>query len=224
LMTGYALFLYPRFFWSRLDVTEQDRLTRAIDRNLNIYRRIPEYFRTRRMFWPDYPATMEDVEIAMAQRLALLKIPDRTPEQAAQLAQIEAQLDFPKKARLRKDLARTVVTLVLMIRRRVRRLVLPFTLIIVILVLPTLAFIQAGQVRDGHAYFASGSGIFDYSADPVNVYPATPDSATAAISNLRAKKLFSLGENTAYAVLYSPADRATIRVPIASVIISSVRS
>lgn len=223
LMTGYAFFLYPRYFWSRPGVGERDRLTREIDRNLKIYRRIPEYFQTRRMFWPDYPATIKDVEIMIAQRLALLKITDRTPEQAAQLARLEGQLVFPKKARIRKDLARTVVTLVLMIRRRVRRLVLPFTLIIVVLVLPILAFIQAGQVRDGHTYFASGSGIFDYSADPVAVHPATPDSATAAISNLTAKKLFLLGENTAYAVLYSPTDGATIRVPIASVVISSVR-
>src|SRR5215469_4308174 len=73
LMTGYAFFLYPRSFWSGLDVTEQDRLTRAIDRNLRIYRRIPEYFQTRRMFWPDYPATIKDVEIMIAQRLALLE-------------------------------------------------------------------------------------------------------------------------------------------------------
>lgn len=204
--------------------SREQRTTWAFDNNLKIYRRVPEYLKTRAMFWPGFPKTFTELEAVMERRLELLKISNPAPEQSEELAHIESQLSFPRKARRRKDLIRTFVTIILMIRHRIRILVASFGLVILIIVLPVLAFVQAGQVHDGHAYFASDTGIFDYSADPVNLYPVASNPTTAAIAELGREKLYLLGQNTVYAVLYSPADHATIRVPITAVIITSVHN
>ena len=198
--------------------------TRAFDNNLKLYRHVPEAFQTRVMFWPNFPKTLPDLETAMERRQELLMILDPTPEQSAELEHIESQLSFPKEGRRRKQLTRNFVTFFLIIRHHSRQLAASFTLIIVIIVLPLFAFIQATQVRDGHTYFANDTGIFDYSADPVDIYPVTPNSATTVIFGLKKEKLFLLGQNAVYAVLYSPVNHATIRIPITSVIIISVRS
>ena len=224
LIAIYSVTLYVyRFRTIGGNLPREDRLTLSYERDLAIYRRLPEYFQTRRMFWPNYPETVDEVKSKMARRLDLLKAPNLTSEESAAVSGIESRLSIPRKNIIWKGLARSVVALFLMIRHRIRKLVVSFALAIVIIVLPVLAFIQARQVYDGHAYFASDSGIFDYSADPVIVYPVTPAAATQATLNLKDKKLFLLGENTVDAVLYSPADHATIRVPIDSVVISTVR-
>lgn len=206
------------------NLTRQEGMTVAFNSNLKLYRKMPEYFRTRGIFWSGFPKSFTELEAAMERRLELLKISDPTTEQSTELARIERQLTFPKKARMRKELIRTLVTLLFIIRRRIRQLIVSFGLVIVIIILPALAFLQAAQVRDGHTYFASNTGIFDYSADPVSVYPIASSAAITAILNSKDKELFLLGENTVYAVFYSPLSRATIRVPITTVIISSVRS
>jgi hypothetical protein len=224
LIAIYSVTLYLYHFRTiGRNLPREDRLTLSYERDLAIYRRLPEYFQTRRMFWPNYPETVDEVKSKMARRLDLLKAPNLTSEESAAVSGIESRLSIPRKNIIWKGLARSVVALFLMIRHRIRKLVVSFALAIVIIVLPVLAFIQARQVYDGHAYFASDSGIFDYSADPVIVYPVTPAAATQATLNLKDKKLFLLGENTVDAVLYSPADHATIRVPIDSVVISTVR-
>jgi hypothetical protein len=219
---SFTLYFY-RFRTIGSNLPREDRLTLTYERDLAIYSRLPEYFQTRRMFWPNYPETVNAVKSAMARRLDLLKASSPRPEETAEVSEIESRLSIARKNIILKGLARSVVALFLMIRHRIRKLVVSFALAIVIIVLPVLAFIQAREVYDGHAYFASDSGIFDYSADPVTVYPATPGAATQATLNLKGKKLFLLGENTVDAVLYSPADHATIRVPIDSVVISTVR-
>jgi len=220
----YAFTLYLRNYRTiGRNLEREERITLSFERDLAIYRRLPEYFQTRRMFWPDYPESVSEVEAEMSRRLDLLKIPDPTPEQSADVARVEAQLTIPRENIIWKAFARSVVTLFLMVRRRARKLAVSFALAIVMIVLPALAFIQAREVHDGGSYFASGSGIFDYSADPVSVYPVTPNSTKTAGFNLGTSKLFLLGENTVDAVLYSPADHATIRVPLAAVIITTVR-
>ena len=219
---SFTLYFY-RFRTIGRNLSREDRLTLSYERDLAIYRRLPEYFQTRRMFWENYPETVTGVESTMVRRLDLLKVANPTPEESAEVSEIESRLSIPRNNIVLKGLARSVVALLLMIRHRIRKLVVAFAFAIVIIVLPVLAFIQAREVYDGHTYFASDSGIFDYSADPVTVYPVTPGAATEATSDLKGKKLFLLGENTVDAVLYSPADHATIRVLIDSVVISTVR-
>lgn len=220
---SFAAFLYPWKMRGRRQTREQ-RTTWAFDQNLRLYTKMPEWLQTRAMLWPGFPKTFAELEALMERRLELLKISDLTQEQSAELASIEVQLSFPRKARRRKDLIRAFVTVVLVVRHRIRLLVMLFTLVIIVIVLPVMAYIQAGQIRDGHAYFASDTGIFDYSADPVNIYPIAPNISITVIARLEREKLYLLGQNTAYAVLYSPSDHATIRVPITTVIITAIQS
>jgi hypothetical protein len=223
LMLAYQAMPSLYSIWRVRKQTDQERATRGFDFNLKLYRRIPEFLQTRITFWPDFPKTLGELEALMKRRLEL-QVPDATQEQSAELESINSQLSFPREARRRKDFIRTFVVLFLIIRHRIRPLAVSFALTIVVIILPVLAFIQAGQIRDGHTFFASDTGIFDYSADPVSIYPVASNSAAAVISNLRKEELFLLGENSVNAVLYAPADHATIRVPISAVILVSVRN
>lgn len=105
------------------------------------------------------------------------------------------------------------------IRRRGRLLAAFFVVITVIILLPTLAFFQASQVLDGKEYFGHNLGAFDYRADLVEVNSTSPHPAPS-IQSLTKKKLFLLGQNAQYVILYSSSDHSTIRVPITSVIIN----
>lgn len=202
----------------------QDRLDRVLESNLRLYKRAPEFFQGRKMFRPAFPKSVSEYETILNRRKELLRIQDPTPEQSAELEGIRLQLSRPRGlgAILRDAYVEPFIVIYLGIRHRIRRLAAPFTLAIVVIALPALAFIQAGQVLGGHTYFANNVGIFDYHADPVNVFPALPNTAPG-ILDLQTKKLFLLGQNAQYAVLYSPDDHSTIRVPITAVIISSVR-
>jgi ABC-type multidrug transport system fused ATPase/permease subunit len=105
------------------------------------------------------------------------------------------------------------------IRRRGRALAIFFFTITVVIVLPAVAFAQAGQVLAGREYFGSSFGIFAYHATPVRVSPLASVTANSARS-FDDKALFLLGQNTQYSILYAPATRSTIRIPVSTVIIT----
>jgi hypothetical protein len=100
-------------------------------------------------------------------------------------------------------------------------LTIGFASVILVVLLPVLAILQAGEVHDGKTYFGKNIGAFDYHADLVLVTPSS-DNPAPSIQALREEALFLLGENAQYAVLYSPSNHSTIRVPISSVVIRSV--
>ena len=196
---------------------------RLLDNNLRLYGKIPEYLESRAILWPGFPKTLGELETVMERRKELLTISDRTPEQSAELTQVESLLRFPKKRRFVKLMIRGWVIVFLITRHRIIPIAVSAALVIVIIILPVLAYFQARQVHVGRAFTGSSTGIFDYSADRVDVYPAAHDSPSE-VQSLGKKKLFLLGQNAQYAVLYSPKDHATIRVPVAAVIITDVPS
>lgn len=110
------------------------------------------------------------------------------------------------------------------IKRRIRpwgsfrRILLP--LLIVIIVLPIIAFFQAGDVLAGRSYPGSQWGTFDYHAEPVTITPSA-DSAAASIGKLADEQLFLLGQNAQYVVLYAPKSRSTVRIPVTQIIVTS---
>jgi hypothetical protein len=215
----------PRSRQGRRKASPKERFDQLLDHNLKLYKRMPEFLASRIIFQPEFPKSLTELETIMKRREELLKTQNLTPEQSAELASTESRLRHRRgfMAVLKEIYMRPFVTYYLGIRYRIRGLIISFALVIAIVILPALAFIQSGEVLDGHEYFASNTGIFDYGVNLVNVRPAATNS-TPEIQSLAKEKLFLLGENAQYAVLYSPTKQSTIRVPIAAVVISSLPS
>jgi hypothetical protein len=104
------------------------------------------------------------------------------------------------------------------INRSGRSLAVIVSLVTVVLVLPTIAVIQANAVISGRDLPIGHLGIFRYHADPVHVTPS--GLAQGHIAELPSK-LYFLGENAQYVIFYSAATHQTIRIPFASVIVTS---
>lgn len=143
------------------------------------------------------------------------------PDVAAQLELIDSQINVRKRRQARNMFQANYLVLKAAIQHWGRVLIIGFVLVTVVVLLPVLAIVQAGEVRDGKTYFGKNTGAFDYHADLVKVTPSS-DHPAPSIQALRGEQLFLLGENAQYAVLYSPSGHSTIRVPISSVVISSV--
>jgi hypothetical protein len=87
-------------------------------------------------------------------------------------------------------------------------------------VLTVTAFNQADTVRHGEPYFGNQSGSFAYHAEIAYVEPVSTDTAKS-VQQLVGKRLFLLGENAQYLILYSPDRRSTIRIPVNTVVVTS---
>jgi hypothetical protein len=135
-------------------------------------------------------------------------------EQSAELDELSSRTPFPDN--LGWLLAKR------WIRSHGRLLATFFVAITVVIVLPTLAFIQAGQVLQGRQYFGSGIGIFDYYATPARISPSSA-SAASSVEPFERLTMFLIGENSQYLILYSPTTHSTVRFPEASVIVASVK-
>jgi hypothetical protein len=79
---------------------------------------------------------------------------------------------------------------------------------------------QADTVLHGKIYYGNQSGAFAYHAEVVYVRSASTDTAKS-VQQLIGKRLFLLGENAQYVILYSPDLRSTIRVPVNAVVVIS---
>ncbi len=154
-------------------------------------------------------------------RAKLRKLPTQaatTADASAQLALIDSQIH---KSGIRDALMSNYHVIKAAIQHWGWVLMIGFVSVTVVVLLPVLAIVQSDEVRDGNSYFGSSTGAFDYHADLVEVTPSS-DHPAPSIQALRGEKLLLLGENAQYAVLYLPSRYSTIRVPISSVVISSV--
>jgi hypothetical protein len=100
-------------------------------------------------------------------------------------------------------------------------------LVIIILTgsLALIARAQAGQVLRGKNYFGSHVGLFEYHAEIVSVRPASGKPAKS-VKYLAGKKVFLLGQNSQYIILYLPSCGSpngwTMRIPVAAVIVTNI--
>lgn len=140
---------------------------------------------------------------------------------SAQLDLIASQINTFNRRRRRALLQAPFLPTKTTIRRWGRVLIIGLVSVTVVVLLPILAVVQAGQVLDGKTYFGNNTGAFDYHADLVMI-TSSSNNLAPSIRTLQGEKLFLLGENAQYAVLYSPSLHSTIRVPINSVVISSI--
>lgn len=149
----------------------------------------------------------------------LQKLGVRTAEQYQEIESLADQSDRELAESSDSFLWEVLTATKYWIRRRGAVLLLCFSLATVVIILPGIAYIQAGQVINGKLYTGSQLSFFDYRAESVSVKPAS--SATAqSVQGLLGKKLFLLGQNSLETVLYSPMDKATIRVPSTTIVIT----
>jgi hypothetical protein len=182
------------------------------------HERFPESLELANMLNPGLPKSIPAIEANFRRMRKLLTLQTRTPEEAIELHILESQdeilsippLTFPGP--LTK----------FWIRRRGRLLAVAFVLITVVIFLPALAFVQAGQVLDGKTYFGHNIGAFGYRADPVQVRP-TSSHPPPSIQVLTTKKLFLLGQNAQYVILYSSSYHSTVRIPVSEVMIAGIQ-
>ena len=107
-------------------------------------------------------------------------------------------------------------------RRSGRFIVVSFLALVVVVLLPIIAYVQAGDILNGRQYAAGSTGIFDYHASLVRIASASTDPPRS-IRALEGQTFFLLGENQQDVILYSWTTHSSIRVPSDAIIISSVQ-
>jgi len=211
---------------------DDQQFERVLASHLRIYAKFPWFLSSMEMGHPNELRSSAAVEREMRQGRELRK---RRRESLTQLRElrkrdvstaiVSAQLELiDSQIYNREGLLAGFTRPIFAIKGAIQRwggvLTIGFASVILVVLLPVLAILQAGEVHDGKTYFGKNIGAFDYHADLVNVTPSS-DNPAPSIQALREKVYFLLGENAQYAVLYSPYNRSTIRVPISSVIIST---
>jgi hypothetical protein len=229
----YTEFSFPRSIRRRLrgaptgqpQVLTDEQFEDAIRRRRFFFEKNPDFYTSIAIQNHQAPKTLAEEESLMRRQRELWQLGVRTADECAELDNINAALPVDKLMSIRfwrEAFTLPAVMTMLGIRNHGRGLIITITAITVIL-LPTLAFIQAGEVINGKSYFGNDTGIFEYHADKVRVYPVSPKVNPGISAVLRAPNLYLLGENAQDAVLYSPSAHSTIRVPITAVIITSTR-
>ena len=201
--------------------------------HVRFYEQFPLFFSGVQIDYPNEDMSPTAIERTLRHRRELLKRRKELLTQRRELwsrgestATVSAQLELiDSQVNIRLPMSAAFLAPFYIIKEVIQRwgkiLIIGFALVILVVLLPILAIFQAGEVRDGKTYFGKNIGAFDYHADLVKVTPSS-DHPAPSIQALQGEKLFLLGENAQYAVLYSPSDHSTIRVPIGSVVISSV--
>ena len=87
-------------------------------------------------------------------------------------------------------------------------------------VLTGIAVQQANDIRSGHAYDKRPSAFFEYHAEPVSISPASAPPPKS-IQKLIGKRIFLLGQNAQYVVLFLPQNESTVRIPVDTVVVTS---
>jgi hypothetical protein len=159
--------------------------------------------------------TFAELEIGMRRTRELEGLGVRTAEESAELDVLD------RKSELSLNHLFSLITK-RWIKRWGRLLAGIYLLTTVFVGLPTLAFVQAGEVLGGKEYVGTQLGLFNYRAELVGVSPIS-QAGEQGIQSLVGKPLFLIGQNTQHVILYSPATHSTIRVPTTSVIVTSVR-
>lgn len=108
--------------------------------------------------------------------------------------------------------------------KRSRRNILIFFVGIILIFPSVLAFLQAGEVKKGSEQFlGSQFGIFGYHARPVSLSSTSTDVKTIIYTSVNNcdHRIFLLGQNSQYVILYVSVDHRSVRVPTSLVIVKS---
>jgi hypothetical protein len=185
--------------------TDDEKFEARISLLKDLYTKIPELADIR----PGSPE--EDIQkLRQARELALLGV--RTEDQSKLQDQLAISTDMPL------DRFWTAVTN-RVIQRWGRPLGVFSFAVVAFVLLPLSAYLQAGMVAQGKVDIVSDLGLVSYRAHPVTISPATLP-AKDFVQPFSGQRLFLLGQNSEFVVLYAPASQATIRLPVASVIVS----
>ena len=184
----------------------------------------PDFYPALASVYRHGPQSIDDEETDWRRERELWQLGVRTSEEFTELDLIDSRLSLRSKLGPRSFAGSLVLPGVMTVQgiRRYGRRASVLIVAIIIILLPALAFIQAGDVIHGKAYIGNSTGIFEYHADKVKIY-AVSSNAAPGIQAVRAQKLFLLGRNAQDAIFYSPVARSTIRIPIATIIIASTR-
>ena len=165
--------------------------------------------------WDARKALVDEMEPHLRRRRELAMLGVRTADQQAGLDADLRPQNSP--SRFRTTLAGTQRWM----RRRERVLFIAFPLLIVVIVLPGIAYVQAGQIINSRPFTGGRLNFFDYRADLVSVTPAS-ETARPDLKPLIGKRLFFLGQNSQDMIFYSPTTKATIRVPSVAAVVTSI--
>jgi len=169
---------------------------------------------TKKIYAKDQ-ATWDKIERMYRRRRALKKMENPSGSEKSEMKAL--RFGIPKLQG--KYLASLFIRAV---RPRAWHIYLLFPVLIFFTIIFTLmATNQADHVINGTAESTGGNvGLFEYNVEPVTIIPAQRENKQS-IKPLVGEKLYLLGENAQYVILYVPQERSTVRVPTAAVIISS---
>jgi hypothetical protein len=159
--------------------------------------------------------TWAEIESGLRRRRELGRLEGLTPAEASELEYLNSKQNY----------TRVINSSFYELRHRLRPGIwYVYALLLIIIgvtaVLTATAFNQADTVLHGKPYFGNQSGSFAYHAEIAYVRPASTNT-TKDVQQLVGKRLFLLGENAQYFILYSPDHRSTIRIPINAVVVTS---
>jgi hypothetical protein len=198
LVGGIVMFLFlPGLFGEdrKLDADQ-------FDRKIRIAKRI----------YPKKESGWAEVERDLRRRRELFGLEERTCDEAKELKHLDSQLIYTRVI---------LSALKHWLRPRIWYVYVLFLVIIGVTgLLVVIARNQADTVLHGETYFGNESGFFAYHADIAYVRPVSTETAKS-VQQLVEKRLFLLGENAQYIILYSPDRRSTIRIPVNAVVVTS---
>jgi hypothetical protein len=159
--------------------------------------------------------TWAEMESSLRRRRELHRLAGRTPAEASELEYLDSKRSYTRV------INSSFYALGHLLRPGIWYVYALFLIIIVVTaVLTATAFFQADTVIHGKPYFGDQSGVFAYHAEIVYVRPVSTDTAKS-VQQLAGKRLFLLGENAQYVILYSPDLQSTIRIPVNAVVMTS---
>ena len=160
-------------------------------------------------------ATWSNLERMLRRRRALKKMESPSAAEESEMKTLGFKIPLQQGKYLISLLARAL-------RPRAWYIYLLFPVLIFLTIIFTvIANNQANHVMNGTAESTGNEGgLFDYNVESVRIMPAQAGDKQS-IDTLVGKKLYLLGQNAQYVILYVPQERSTVRVPTAAVIIIS---
>jgi len=159
--------------------------------------------------------TWAEMKRGLRRRRELHRLEGRTPAEAIELEYLDSKRTYPRVVNS------SFYALRHLLRPGIWYVYALFLIIIgVTAVLTATAFFQANTIIHGQPYFGDQSGVFAYHAEIVYVRPVSTGTAKS-VQQLAGKRLFLLGENAQYVILYSPDFQSTIRIPVNAVVMTS---
>ena len=159
--------------------------------------------------------TWKDLERAFRRRRALMKMENPSAAEESEMKALGRRIP-----RLQVKHLTSLIVRGLRPRFWYIYFVLP-VLVAFTIILTAIAINQASHVTNGTAETTGNQyGLFEYNVESASVAPAQRKDRRS-IDPLVGKKLYLLGQNAQYVILYVPQLRSTVRIPIAAVIVTS---